>query len=131
MVSTYYPETDVLFQGTEGFERLTSDASQGGALKTFEERVRENTVGSNPVSFSYGGKDYRVQSTGTFSIPGQEAPAREVWQDVSPNEGDNVYFRLASDDGDQILGIWTSHIAILRGRVLAASDIREVYRTGR
>ena len=129
--AVYYPATEVLHQGSEGFERLTADVNMGGALKTFEQRVRDNVVGSDPVFFSYDNKRFRVQSTGTFATPGQAAPAREVWEDVSTTEGENVYFRLAADDGEQLLGIWTTHIAILRGRTLNPADVREVYRTGR
>jgi hypothetical protein len=126
-----YADTVVLHQGTAPFEQLTGEVERGGVLKTFEARVRAGTIGSDPVFFEHEGQRYRVQSTGTFAVPDQPVPETEVWSDVQADEGQNVYFKLIGMDGTQVLGIWTSHIALLFGRTLVASDVREVYRAGR
>jgi hypothetical protein len=126
-----YTDTTVLYQGSEPYERLTGEIENGGVLKTFEARVREGTVGANPVFFEYEGQQFRVQSTGTFSAADQPLPEAEVWSDVQVDEGQNVYFKMVGADATQVLGIWTSHIALLKGRVLAPADVREIYRAGR
>lgn len=126
-----YADTVVLHQGTAPFEQLTGEVERGGVLKTFEARVREGTIGSDPVFFEHEGQRYRVQSTGTFAVPDQPVPEAQVWSDVQADEGQNVYFKLIGSDGTQVLGIWTSHIALLFGRALAAADVREIYRSGR
>ena len=62
-------------------------------------------------------------------------PNLDVWRDINPsNPGDNVYFELeptedtpGDDSGSEVLGIWTSHIALLFGRPLKAGDIQTIY----
>ncbi len=125
-----YDRTAVLYQGTAPYEQLTGEIESGGVLKTFEARVRDGSVGTNPVFFDYEGQRYRVLSTGTFAAPDEPVPEAEVWSDVQADEGQNVYFRLAGAEGVQVLGIWTSHIALLFGKPLATSDVREIYRSG-
>src|SRR5919204_74707 len=61
-----YEQTIVFHQDSVEFETLTSDPEQGGVLKTFEARVREGTAARHPTLFEYGGKTYRVVSTGIF-----------------------------------------------------------------
>jgi hypothetical protein len=64
------------------------------------------------------------------STPGAYTRA-EVWRDINPNNaGDNVYFELepteSSEDTD-VLGVWTSHIALLFGKPLTGADIQSIY----
>ena len=62
-------------------------------------------------------------------------PNVDVWRDINPsNPGDNVYFELeptqdvpAAQSGSEVLGIWTSHIALLFGRPLRPADIQAIY----
>jgi hypothetical protein len=87
--------------------------------------------------FEYEGRVYRVVSTGIFDarpIGQTKFPNLDVWRDVNPtNPGDNVYFELEptvetpGDDSSEVLGIWTSHIALLFGRPLKAADIQSIY----
>lgn len=123
-----YTSSEVFHQGSAPFEALTADPASGGVLKTFEARVRAGSIGSNPVSYEYQGKQYRVSSTGTFSamVLGA-APTGEVWRDIADDPSQNVYFELEAPDGSQGLGIWTTHILLLVGQPLRASDIRNVY----
>ncbi|MGI9145462.1 MAG: hypothetical protein ACR2IK_02765 [Chloroflexota bacterium] len=133
-----YERTVILHQDSAEFETLTCDAEQGGALKAFEARVRQGTAARNPTLFEYDGRVYRVVSTGIFAAEpvGQTAfPNVDVWRDINPsNPGDNVYFELeptedvpAVESGSEVLGIWTSHIALLLGRPLRAGDIQAIY----
>lgn len=126
-----YTDTKVLYQGTAPYEELTADVENGGILKTFEARVRDRSTGRDPVFWETEGQRYQVQSTGTFAAPDQAFPEVAVWQDVSADEGQNVYFRMIGAEGVQVLGIWTSHIALLVGRVITRTDVREIYRAGR
>ncbi len=129
--NTLYADTKVLYQGSAQYEQLTADLEQGGVLKTFEARVRDRVVGRDPVFWDFEGQQYQVQATGTFSAPDQAFPQIDVWRDVSADEGQNVYFRMVGPEGAQVLGIWTSHIALLVGHVLTRTDVREIYRAGR
>jgi hypothetical protein len=128
--NTLYTDTKVLYQGTAPYEQLTADLEQGGVLKTFEARVRDRVAGRDPVFWDFEDQRYQVQATGTFSAPDQAFPQTEVWRDVSADEAQNVYFRLVGPEGAQVQGIWTSHIALLVGRVLTRTDVREIYRAG-
>jgi hypothetical protein len=136
--NTLYERTDVLTQDSVGFETLTADPDQGGVLKAFETRVRQGMAARNPTLFEYGGRVYRVVSTGIFvaaPIGSTEFPKSPVWRDINPhNPGDNVYFELEPTEttpGDttdnEVLGIWTSHIALLFGRPLKNADISSIY----
>ena len=55
----------------------------------------------------------------------------EVWADTSPNASDNVYFKLVrndeSDAKDVALGVWTTHMAILRGHQMDRSEVTSVF----
>jgi hypothetical protein len=135
---TLYQRTVVLHQASAEFETLTCDPEQGGVLKAFEARVRQGTAARNPTLFEYDGRVYRVVSTGIFDARpiGQTGlPKLEVWRDINlANPGDNVYFELEpteetpGDDADsEVLGIWTSHIALLFGRPLRPGDIQSIY----
>lgn len=120
-----YDRPVVLHQGSAGFEELTGDE---GVLKTFEQRVREGISGSEPVYYNHDDASYRMKSTGTFAVVTSGKPlTEEVWRDVSPNAGDNVYFEMESDNGKLALGIWTSHIAMYAGQSLKESDINNIY----
>jgi len=129
--NTLYADTKVLKQGTAPYEELAAGAEQGGILKTFEARVQNRSVGRDPVFWDFEGQRYQIQATGTFSAPDQAFPQTEVWREVSVDEGQNVYFRMVGPEAAQVLGIWTSHIALLVGRVLTRTDVREIYRAGR
>ena len=123
-----YGGATVLYQGSDPFYALTAEPEQGGALKTFEARVRDGTVARDPVSASIGEAMWTVESTGTFLATSFPGPTdREVWRDISSNPADNVYFELRGSDGARGLGIWTSHILFLHGRPLDDTDIRGLY----
>jgi hypothetical protein len=135
-----YMRTIVLHQDTAEFETLTCDPAEGGVLKAFEARVREGSAARHPVLFEYGGRTYRVISTGTFgarpigvpnSTPGSFGKS-EVWRDIDPaRAGENVYFELEpteeSEDESEVLGVWTTHIALLFGKPLSGADIQSIY----
>jgi hypothetical protein len=137
--NTFYDRTVVLTQDSAGFETLTTDAEQGGVLKAFEARVRQGIAARNPTLFEFEGRVFRVVSTGIFGARplGQTTfPKAPVWRDVNPtNPGDNVYFELepteeaipGDDSASEVLGIWTSHIALLFGRPLKPADIQSIY----
>lgn len=133
--STLYDRTQVMYQSSAEFETLTADPDQGGVLKAFEARVREGTAARNPTLFEYEGKVYRVVSTGIFDARSLDQPGYpnlEVWRDINPNNpGDNVYFELEPTQDDEaaseVLGVWTSHIALLFGRPLKPGDIQTIY----
>jgi hypothetical protein len=136
--NTLYERTVILHQSSAEFETLTSDPEQGGVLKAFEARVREGIAARNPTLFEYENRVYRVVSTGIFDarpIDQPSYPNLDVWRDVNPsNPGDNVYFEMepteetpGNDSGSEVLGIWTSHIALLFGRPLKPADIQSIY----
>ncbi|HEY1297297.1 MAG TPA: hypothetical protein VGJ60_29815 [Chloroflexota bacterium] len=136
--NTLYERTAILRQTSAEFETLTADPEQGGVLKAFETRVRQGTAARNPTLFEYDGNVYRVVSTGIFAARGVGAvgfPNLDVWRDINPdNPGDNVYFELEptedlpeGESGSEVLGIWTTHIALLFGRPLKAADVQTIY----
>ena len=130
-----YTRAVVFHQSSAEFETLTCDPDQGGILKAFEARVREGSAARHPVIFEYEGKPYRIVSTGVFDArPVRGAsPNAEVWRDINPtNPGDNGYFELeptdpAPGDDAEVLGIWTTHIALLFGKPLTGADIQSIY----
>jgi hypothetical protein len=133
-----YERTVVLHQNSAEFETLTADPEQGGVLKAFEARVREGIAARNPTLFEYDGNVYRVVSTGIFlarSLGQPGYPNLEVWRDINPDTpGENVYFELEPTEdlpegtsGSEVVGIWTTHIALLFGRPLKAGDIQTIY----
>jgi hypothetical protein len=119
----------IAHQGDEFYEMLVG---AGGALKRFEGNVREG-IAHEPVLVNVDDVDYRIRSTGTFAATrvGQMPGTGEVWGDVSQNPDDNVYFKLVraddADDKDVALGVWTTHIAILRGRLIDRSEITGIF----
>jgi hypothetical protein len=123
----YSPGT-VFNQGTAPYYALTNDPGEGGALKTFEARVRDRSIAQEPVTVTLLDQEWTVESTGTFlaTVVGP-TPKGEVWRDISPNPADNVYFELRGANGDLALGIWTSHILVLPGRPLDETDIQNLY----
>jgi hypothetical protein len=137
-----YRRTVVLHQADADFETLTSDPEQGGVLKSFEARVRTGTAARQPVLFEFGGRTFRIVSTGTFDAkpagsrsftPGAYSKL-EVWRDIHPTDpGQNVYFELQPTEEDEasgettVLGIWTSHIALLFGREVHDADVQAIY----
>ena len=137
--NTLYTRTVILHQDSAEFETLTSDPDQGGVLKAFEARVRQGNAARNPTLFEYEGRIFRVVSTGIFAaqpVGRASYPNETVWRDINPsNPGDNVYFELEPTEdvppGDQspteVLGIWTSHIALLFGRPMKNADISTIY----
>ncbi|MBV9326332.1 MAG: hypothetical protein JO352_21415 [Chloroflexi bacterium] len=136
--NTLYERTAILRQTSAEFETLTADPDQGGVLKAFEVRVRQGTAARNPTLFEYAGSVYRVVSTGIFAAAPVDAasyPNLDVWRDVNPDTpGDNVYFELEptedvpeGESGSEVLGIWTTHIALLFGRPLKAGDVQTIY----
>ncbi len=122
-----YESTEIIHQGTVAFQRLTGSADEEGVLQTFEARVRDGTVATDPVSFRMDDAAYRIASTGTFLATRTGPLTAEVWRDISDEQGQNVYFRMQSSDGADVLGIWTSHIALLKGRPLPSTEIKGLY----
>jgi hypothetical protein len=142
--SVLYDRTVVIHQSSAEFETLTSDPEHGGVLKAFESRVRQGTAARQPTLFEFEGKVFRIVSTGIFDArpagsptnrPTLAYPPVEVWRDINPtNAGDNVYFSLEPteevaefESGSEVLGIWTTHIALLFGRPLRPSDVQTIY----
>ena len=137
--NSLYERTAILHQDSAEVETLTADPEQGGVLKAFEARVRQGNAARNPTLFEFEGRVFRVVSTGIFAAQpvGRAAyPNATVWRDINPsNPGDNVYFELeptievppGDDSPTEVLGIWTSHIALLFGRPLKAADIQTIY----
>jgi hypothetical protein len=126
-----YETGAVAHQGDEFYELLVGP---GGSLKRFEGNVREG-IAHEPVLVEIDETSYRVRSTGTFTANrvGELPEDAEVWADVSPSASDNVYFKLVRGDDadakDVSLGVWTTHILILRGRSIDRSEITGVYAT--
>ena len=126
-----YTHSTVFPQGSEPFYALTAEPEHGGGLKTFEARVRDESIAREPVAVEFEGKRWTVESTGTFKATFVGPPPRqEVWRDISENPSDNVYFELRGEDDATALGIWTTHILLLQGRPLTESDIRSLYPGG-
>jgi hypothetical protein len=136
--NTFYERTAILHQDSAEFETLTADPDQGGVLKAFEARVRQGIAARNPTLFEFENRVYRVVSTGIFDgrpVGQSTLPTATVWRDINlSNPGDNVYFELEpteelpeDESGSDMLGIWTSHIALLFGRPLRDADIQSIY----
>ncbi len=122
--TTYYNASEVINQGTAEFLRLVGD--QDGLLRVFEARVRDGSIALNPVIYDRAGAAYQINSTGTFVVQRSEGAAitSDVWRDITPNEGDNVYFKLTGPNGSKALGVWTTHIAFLAGQEVGPTDLR-------
>jgi hypothetical protein len=125
-----YDRSEVAHQGSEAFQRMVAEAGQGGVLKLFEQRVRAGTVASNPLTFEHAGLTCHMRSTGTFSARASGKPLGDVWRDISPQAADNVYFEAEAQTGEQLLGVWTSHIVLLVGQPLGLTDIEAIYSGG-
>lgn len=122
-----YEQTDVIARGTVAYQRLTGSVQDDGVLQTYEARARDGSLATDPVVFRMEDAAYRVAATGTFSCVRAGSLDRAVWRDISEQAGENVYFRMQSTDGAEVLGIWTSDIALLRGRHLAGAEIKGLY----
>lgn len=122
-----YDHTDLIYQGTVAFQRLTGSVQDDGVLQTFEARAKDGTLATDPVVFRLEDAAFRVVGTGTFSCTRLGALQQDVWRDISEREDRNVYFRMQSTDGAAVLGIWTTHIALLSGRPLANAEIKGLY----
>lgn len=134
--SVLYTRSDVLKQSSPEFETLTCDPENGGVLKLFEQRVQQGLAARNPSLFEYDGGVLQVRSTGAFGVKAAEGvmPKAPVWRDLNlQNPGDNVYFVMertdaAEEDEDAvILGVWTTHIALLFGKPLKSADVASIY----
>jgi hypothetical protein len=122
-----YEGSEIAYQGSQPFQELVADPDEGGVLKVFEQRVRDGTVASQPVTFEHAGLTFHLRSTGTFSARTHGTPPGDVWDDISPEAGDNVYFEAEAQSGEQLLGVWTSHIVLLVGRSLGLTDVEAIY----
>jgi hypothetical protein len=106
----------------------------GGLLEQFEARVRNDSVGDNPVFVELRGRRYRATSTGTAEVKRRgEAPRLAPWDQFVADPNENVYFSLvaADDEAQGVLGIWTSHVCLSFGRPIAETDVDGVYRRRR
>ena len=122
-----YAPGQVVYQGDELFDKLTAKPAAGGVLQTFEARVQAQTVGANPVYFTFQDQEFRLRSTGTFRAVPLGTVSAEVFRDVSEDPSQNTYFEMESADGKHGLGIWTTHILLLVGDKLGQSDISGLY----
>lgn len=128
-----YDSAAVAHQGDEFYDMLVGP---GGSLKRFEGNVREGIAAAEPVSIDIDGIEYRIRSTGTFAstLVGELPEQAEVWLDISEDPNNNVYFKFVradgTDDKDVGLGIWTSHVLILRGRAIDRTDIVSIFSRG-
>jgi hypothetical protein len=121
--TVYYDRWEIVQQGSVDFVRLVGD--QDGLLRVFEARVRDGSSALNPTVFEYDGGQWQLLATGTFVVRDAAGGALgEVWRDVTPNEGDNVYAKFVGSGGEKALAVWTTHIGFLRGRDLGPSDLR-------
>jgi len=123
-----YTEHQIVPQGSALFSDLVGP---GGLLEQFEARVRNDTVGDDPVFITLKERRYRVTSTGTVEATRLgEAPGLGPWVQLVSNPDDNVYFSLvaAHDEAQVEVGIWTTHVCLSFGRPLADSDLTRVYR---
>jgi hypothetical protein len=89
--------------------------------------VRAGTIASNPLTLEVGGQTFHMRSTGTFSAGASGKPLGEVWRDISPSADENVYFEAETQTGEQLLGVWTSHIVLHVGHPLGKTDIDAIY----
>jgi len=121
-----YESGAIAHQGDEFYESVEA------LLRRFEANVREG-IAHEPVLVNVDDADYKIRATGTFAATrvGQMPGDGEVWGDVSQNPDDNVYFKMVraddSDAKDVALGVWTTHMAILRGRLIDKSEITGVF----
>jgi hypothetical protein len=125
--NTIYEQTELIAKETVAFQRLTGSAQDGGILQTFEARQQDGTAATDPVVFRMDDVAYRLTHTGTFLCTRTGPLDEPVWRDISQQEGQNVYFRMQSTDGAEVLGIWTADIALLKGRHLTNAEIKGLY----
>ena len=126
-----YTEHEIVPQGSGRFSELVGPR---GLLEQFEARVRDDTVGENPVIAELRGRRYRVTSTGTVAATLRGQPPRlGPWAQFVGNAERNVYFgRVAADEETEgVLGVWTSHVCLSFGRPIAETDVDGIYRRSR
>ena len=126
-----YTEHQIVPQGTALYSDLVGP---GGLLEQFEARVRNDTVGDEPVLTTLRDRHYRITSTGAVEAKRHgPPPGLSPWAQLLDNPQENVYFSLvAADDETQgVLGIWTSHVCLSFGRPIAETDVDGIYRRPR
>jgi hypothetical protein len=125
-----YRPPEILYQGTPPYALITGQGQQDGLLRVFEARVRAGTIAGMPVSYDHNGRTYQIRSTGTFATQFNGMTDAEVWADVSDSPGDNVFFKMeqaGQPDAGELLGVWTTHIALYSGQPLVHADIKGMY----
>lgn len=123
-----YTEHEVVPQGSALFSDLVGP---GGLLEQFEARVRNDSVGDNPVFVTLRDRLYRVTSTGVVDASRRgEPPHLAPWANLIQKPEENIYFSLiAADDEEQgVLGLWTTHVCLSFGRPIGETDIDGVFR---
>ncbi len=123
-----YAEHEIVPQGSALFSDLVGSK---GLLEQFEARVRDDSVGDNPLFIELRSKRYKVTSTGTVAPKRRgEAPKLGPWAQFVKNPDENVYFSLvaAEDENDGVLGVWTSHVCLSFGKPISETDVNAVYR---
>ena len=126
-----YTEHQIVPQGSALFSDLVGPK---GLLEQFEERVRTDTVGEDPVWVELKGQRYRATSTGTVAPKRRgRAPSLAPWVQIVKNAEGNVYFSFvgAEDESAGVLGLWTSHVCLSYGRPIGVTDIDGVFRKPR
>lgn len=125
----HYARHEIAHQGASLYQTLVA---QDGALVRFEERVRDETVARRPVHVTIGETEYRIASTGTFTVVSRlgEQPKPVPWQGIGNRAEDNVYFSLVQSDDENavILGIWTNHVCLSFGTSIDETSVTEVFR---
>ena len=125
-----YAEHQIIPQGSSLFSDLVGP---GGMLEVFEARVRNDTVGDDPVFVELRERRYRVTSTGTVEAQRRgSAPGLGPWTQLLTNAEENIYFSLvaADDEENGVLGLWTSHVCLSFGKPVTDTDVTGIYPRG-
>jgi hypothetical protein len=123
-----YAEHQIVPQGSALYSDLVGPK---GLLEVFEARVRDDSVGDNPLFIELRGKRYRITATGTVAPKRRgAAPKLAPWAQFVNTADENVYFSFVAEDDEEdgVLGVWTTHVCLSFGRPLGETDVEAVYR---
>ncbi|MGH2353400.1 MAG: hypothetical protein ACRDI2_01950 [Chloroflexota bacterium] len=123
-----YTEHEIVPQGSALFSDLVGS---GGLLEQFEARVRNDSVGDDPVFTELRSRRYRVTATGTVEVTRHGDPPRLApWGQFVKSQEENIYFSLVAvdDETEGVLGLWTSHVCLSFGKPVGETDVDGIYR---